>query len=179
MSLTKRVIQRRTAGILALCLTAMFAIGLHAGEQADQPAASNARGWSPSLVGTWRVTVQFEDCQTRAPLGNPFYSLLTFSSDGAMGGATVNPAFMPGQRSSDFGIWQRIGRLVYSATDEALIGFAGGPFTPGLQTLRHTITLAQDGATFTDKGTVQFADFNGRTVTPAEGCAGAVGTRVK
>jgi hypothetical protein len=157
----------------------MVPIGLHAGEQADQPTGTNARRWPPSLVGTWRVTVQFQDCQTGAPLGNRFYSLLTFSSDGTMGGTTVNPAFMPGQRSPDFGVWQRIGRSVYSATDEALIGFAGGPFTSGLQTLRHTITLAQDGATFADHATVQFADFNGNTVTPAQGCAGAVGTRVE
>jgi hypothetical protein len=164
---------------VALCAAGILATGFHAKAQSDQRFAARRGGLSPALVGAWRVTVQVQDCQAHTPLGNPFYSLLSFEPGGTMGGTTANPAFMPGQRSSDSGAWRRTDWSVYSATDLALIQFAGGPFTPGVQTLHHTITLAEDGNTFTDNATGQFSDFNNMQVTPAPGCAAAVGKRVE
>jgi hypothetical protein len=47
--------------------------------------------------------------------------------------------------------------------------YDGGPFTAGVQTLTHTITLSQDGSGFTNDATVQFADFSGNPVFPPTG----------
>jgi hypothetical protein len=166
------------AGVfVALCAGGIVATGFHAKAQSTQHSAA-ARTLSP-LVGTWRVTVQLQSCQAQTSIGIPFYSILSFESGGVMGGTTANSAFLPGQRSSDFGAWQRTDRSVYSATDEAFIVISGGPFAPGVQTIHHTITLAEDGNSFTDNATTQYSDFNDTQTTPPPGCATAVGKRLE
>jgi hypothetical protein len=178
MSLGTKLFARRGA-VAALGIAILFGSGLRAEPQSGITSnVSNGSG-SSSLVGTWRVTVMFVDCSTRAPLAGPFYSILSFAAGGTMGGATANPLFLAGQRSPDFGIWRRTDWKTYAAIDEALIVFTGGPFTAGVQTLTHNITLAQDGNTFTDDATNQFADFSGNPVFPPAGCSSAAGTRVQ
>ena len=69
------------------------------------PAA--AEDFNPSLVGTWSVQVTLVDCSTGAPVSPAFTSLLTFNQGGTMVGDTVNPAFAPGQRGGDQGVWKQ------------------------------------------------------------------------
>ncbi len=134
-----------------------------------------------TIEGTWRVTITQNVCETGAPIGLPFQSLLTFASGGTLSGTTANSAFLPGQRSTDFGIWSGEGRN-YKALSEAFIIFTGGPFTQGSQTISHVINLTDDGNGFTDVASVEFSDCNGKPVAPTatgHGCATAVGQRVR
>ena len=94
-------------------------------------------------------------------------------------GTTSNPAFLPGQRSTEFGAWKQTGAQAYSAVDEAFIIFGGGLFTQGSQVLRHSITLTDGGSGFTDDASIQFYDVGGNPLLPMPGCASAVGQRLQ
>ena len=73
--------------------------------EAQEPGGSAQR----TLEGTWLVQVTtLTDCQSRTPLGS-FSALLTFAHDGTMTGTTTNLAFAIGQRTTDHGIWSRLG----------------------------------------------------------------------
>lgn len=130
------------------------------------------------LEGTWRVAVTQQDCQSRAPLGPPFQSLLTFARGGTMSGTTANTFFLPGQRSDDFGIWSQAKARDYNGFGEAFIIFTGGRFMQGSQTIRHSISLSADADGFTDIASVQFYDAGGNPLTPVPGCAVAIGQRL-
>jgi hypothetical protein len=158
---------------LALAGALFLSSGLRARAQSEQPAKG--------LEGTWRVTVTQSVCPAGPPLGPPFQSLLAFGRGGTLSGTTASSAFLPGQRSTDFGSWSRVGRA-YSALSEAFIIFSGGPFTQGSQTIRHSISLTDDGNGFTDIASVQFLDVNGNPVAPTAmvpGCATAIGHRLQ
>lgn len=175
------ILRTRLVGLIAVgVMTGSFGFGQEVHAQAQSAKLPMVReGNSPaSIRGAWRVTATIQDCQTHAALGAPFHAVLTFSSDGILGGVTGNPAFLPGQRSPDFGTWRRTDWSTYKAVDQSLILFTGGPFSAGVQTLNHTITISEDRNQFTDDATTQFADFNGTQVTPTPGCATAVGTRI-
>jgi hypothetical protein len=128
------------------------------------------------IEGTWMVTVTQKVCETGAPIGLPFQSLLMFARGGAMTGTTANNAFLSGQRSGDFGVWSQKDGHNYSVFEEAFILFSGGPFTQGRQTIRHSISLTRDG--FTDVASVQFYDAGGAPLLKTPGCATAVGLRL-
>src|SRR3954447_11459555 len=57
------------------------------------------------LAGTWRVEVRQSNCVT-GEKGPAFRSFLTFDGTGTLTGTTAAPAFLPGQRSPDHGIWR-------------------------------------------------------------------------
>ena len=168
---------RRLATILGPALALAGVLFLSSGHSARAQSEQSAKG----LEGTWRVTATQRVCPAGPPLGPPFQSLLAFARGGTLSGTTASSAFLPGQRSTDFGSWSRAGRN-YSALSEAFIMFSGGPFTQGSQTIRHSISLTQDGNGFTDIASVQFLDVNGNPVTPtamAPGCATATGQRLQ
>jgi hypothetical protein len=161
----------------ALLLGSVGAVRAQAEDSAlATPRASRGPAW---IEGVWRVTVTQTNCQTGAPLGPPFHSLLMFSAGGTMIESTSNPGFLPGQRTAGFGVWTRTGELTYQALSEALIVFSGGPFTAGSQTLSHKITLSDRGNAFTDQATVQFSDVDGTPLTATPGCASASGQRLE
>jgi hypothetical protein len=84
-------------------------------------ASRDGRPESHALKGTWLVEVQLRICATQAPLGAPFYALLTFAGGGTMTGTTSSPQFAPGQRTGDFGVWSYCGRRTFSAVSEAFV----------------------------------------------------------
>ncbi len=131
------------------------------------------------LEGTWRVQVTTYNCSTGVPAGPAFKSLLAFHRGGTLTGTTTNPAFQPGQRTSDFGVWSSNGGHTYTAASEAYILFtsAPNPPVPGFQkgTQRINQAISVDGDQFTSVATVQFSDVNGNTLF--SGCASAVGQR--
>jgi len=96
-----------------------------------------------------------------------------------MTGTTANPAFLPGQRSGDYGVWNRSPGHSFSAVEEAFITFSGGFFTQGSQIITHSITLANRGNVFHDSASVQFYDGSQNPLTPEPTCATAVGKRLK
>jgi len=111
---------------------------------------------NPAIEGTWRVTITQRVCATGVPIGLPFYSLLTFALGGTMTGTTANAAFLPGQRSGDYGVWIPANGHNYSATEQAFIVFSGGPFTAGWQIINHSISPTNDGNGFNDVASIQF-----------------------
>ena len=168
---------KRLATTLGTALTLAVALIFSSGHSARAQSEQSAKG----LEGTWRVTVTQRVCPAGPPLGPPFQSLLAFARGGTLSGTTASSAFLPGQRSTDFGSWSKAGRA-YSALSEAFIIFSGSPFTQGSQTIRHSISLTDDENGFADIASVQFLDANGNPVAPtamAPGCATAIGQRLQ
>jgi hypothetical protein len=96
-----------------------------------------------------------------------------------MTGTTTNPAFLPGQRSGDYGIWSPTPGHGFTASEEAFINFAGGSFSQGSQVINHSITLTRHGNEFNDDASTQFYDVNRNALSPTPSCATAVGQRLK
>ena len=168
---------KRLATALGTALALAGALFLSPGHSARAQSEQSAKG----LEGTWRVIVTQSVCPAGPPVGPPFQSLLAFARGGTLSGTTASSAFLPGQRSTDFGNWSGTGRA-YSALSEAFIVFSGGPFTQGSQTIRHSISLTDDGNGFTDIASVQFLNVNDNPVAPtamAPGCATAIGQRLQ
>jgi hypothetical protein len=113
------------------------------------------------------------------PIGLPFQSLLTFAHGGTMTGTTASSAFLPGQRSGDYGVWIPATGHNYSTFEQAFINFSGASFTQGWQTISHSISLTNGGNGFDDVASIQFYDAIGSPLLPAPGCATAVGQRIQ
>lgn len=137
----------------------------------------------PTLTGTWRVTVMLVDCATGAARP-PFHSLLTFGADGTLSGTTNNGTFKPGQRTSDYGVWQRTQATSFHATSEAFILFSSPAsmsppapaFTRGVQRITQDIDIdPRSPDVFTSQASVEFFDEAGNAVLT--GCATATGAR--
>jgi hypothetical protein len=182
MNSTTKLFGGTMAGALTLAGVLFSLLGQSAAAQdkeqsPDARAAVSTAADIPRIEGTWRVTVTQKVCATGAPIGLPFHSLLTFVRGGTVTGTTSSPAFLPGQRSGDYGVWSQTDWHNYSAASEAFIIFSGGLFTQGSQIIRQSISLTDGGNGFTDVASVQFYDVNGTPLLPAPGCATAVGQR--
>jgi hypothetical protein len=131
------------------------------------------------LAGTWRVEIRQSNCDTGVQ-GPPFQSFLTFDRSGTLTGTTAAPAFLPGQRSPDHGIWNHKHGEKYSAILEAFLLFDSEPHPPfpgfraGRQRISQEIEL-KNYDEFTSAAVVQFFDTNGNIVMT--GCADAIGRR--
>lgn len=134
---------------------------------------------SPTLQGTWRVHVRIRDCNTNVERP-PFASFNVFARGGTATGVSSNGAFEPGQRSSDVGIWFRVGRHHYKAIAEALILFDSQPhgpfpgFSAGFQRITQEIELKNENE-FTSDAATEFLDLDRNVLST--GCASATGTR--
>ena len=130
--------------VAAMALTGTLVLG--SGRNASARLSATPSGEDESfrtgrvLAGTWRVKVQSHNCQTYAPIGNPFASLLTFNEGGTLTGSTTNPGFAVGQRGPDAGVWEWDGRHTYTAKSAAFLNFTtlpNPPFNPGFQAGTH------------------------------------------
>jgi hypothetical protein len=153
--------------LAAMALTFVIAVTTTSAAQSDNSSAGNG------LAGTWRVTVQLQNCATQASIGGPFQSLLIFNAGGTMVGTTSNPGFAAGQRSDDLGAWSYTGGQTYLAASEAYILFPTAAFVAGTQRIAQAISV--DGDQFTAAATVQFFDTN--HVQYRAACAVAHGQR--
>ena len=158
-------------GLLALGAAMAGSPRLHAGSD------------PPTLTGTWRVTVMLVDCTTGAARP-PFHSLLTFGADGTLAGTTNNGTFKPGQRTADYGVWQRTRTTSFHAASEAFILFSSPAstsppapaFTRGVQRITQDIDIdPRSPDVFTSEASVEFFDEAGNVVLT--GCATATGAR--
>lgn len=158
----------RSTRAAALALVVALALPAAVAAQSEASAAG--------MVGTWRVQVSAVNCSTGQTMGPSFASMLTFARGGTLTGTTRNPAFQPGQRSSDFGVWQQTGSNTYSADSEAFLLFnSSAPplFQAGTQKIIQSITL--NGNSFESVAITRFYDTAGNIVS--SGCAHAVATR--
>lgn len=140
------------------------------------PAAAQPELSAKGLQGTWRVQVNVINCSTGSAIGPTFDSLLTFARGGTLTGTTRNPAFQAGQRSGDFGMWQRTGQYRYTADSEAFILFTNSTppvFQSGTQRITQSIEL--DGDRFESVAITRFYDTHGNLLN--SGCAHAIATR--
>ena len=122
---------RRTT---ALIVGGLLFLGsaFQASAQSEPSASENG------LEGTWRVQVKTNNCLTGVALGTPFNALLAFARGGTLSGTTSSPAFEPGQRTSDYGIWSKTIGKTYNAVSEAFILFASPPrIRPQILSIRH------------------------------------------
>jgi hypothetical protein len=131
------------------------------------------------LTGTWRVEVTTYNCKTGVA-NAPFTSFLTFEASGTLTGTTANSVFLPGQRSTDHGVWKRAGRNYFMAASEAFIEFSTPTTAPtpslvrGSQRIEQSIELT--GAdSFRSDATLTFRDVGGTVVL--SGCAWATAQR--
>jgi hypothetical protein len=166
----------RLAAAVALAGMLVFGSGVRA------RARSEESGSDDGLQGTWRVQVTLVNCMTSAPLGPPpFTSLLSFALGGTATASTSNPAFQPGQRTAEHGIWKQTGQDTYASVREAFILFTTEPnpsvpgFPRGTQRITEAIQVEDDQST--SVASVQFFDAGGTLVRT--GCARAVGHRFK
>jgi hypothetical protein len=143
----------------------------------------NASAWShhdQEIVGTWRVTVQLNNCSGTS-IGGPFQSLLTFADGETMIEDTTNPGFAAGQRGTGHGVWEYKGHRTYDAKSVAFINFttpAAPPspgFTAGTQTIDQTIEFNHGPDQWSADAKVEFADASGTVYRQA--CAAATAKR--
>jgi hypothetical protein len=178
----------RLTCLLGLTGAAIFVAEWNTSARAKSPAAwDNDRFNGKTVEGTWSVKVTQIDCNTKAPKGPAFPSLLAFAGDGTMVEDTNNPGFAIGQRGPGVGIWSHDGHHTYLARSIAFIHFGTPgnppmvpPFKTGKQTISQTITFENDPDEFTSEAAIEFAD--NATPTPnayLNGCATATGTRFK
>lgn len=143
--------------------------------------SANAEDWDSDgkrLEGTWIVTVTQENCATKAQLGAPFQSYLTFARGGTLTETTSNPTFFPALRGPGHGIWKRTGEKTYSAKSLAFITLNGQLVKT--QEISQTIELQgeQDADSFeTTEASVKFFDPAGNLLLT--GCATATGKRLE
>ena len=137
----------------------------------DMDAQDNAG----DLVGTWQVSVILQNCQTKAPIGAPFNSLLTFADGGTMTESTANAMFFPAIRGPGQGVWSRNHRHgQYTAASIAFITMNGALVKT--QKITQNIEMGPGSDTFmTPQAAIEFSDPAGNVI--ATGCATAVGKR--
>jgi hypothetical protein len=167
---------------LALSGTLILGSGQRISARPAPPEHESSHG--RELQGTWHVQVQVYNCQTNAPIGKPFASLLAFAEGGTMSETTISPAFAPGQRTSGFGVWSHEGRHIYSAKSVAFLLFTTPPnppmspgFTAGTQTITQSIEFKEGLDQFTSEAAIEFADTTGRVYR--SGCATATAQRLE
>ena len=163
-------------------LTALVIIAgiFFAGAGLKAQAQSGKTNPKKDIMGTWRMTVTLYDCTTGAERP-PFQSMLSFAEGGTLTGTTANPAFQPGQRSPDHGIWTAVGDHTYKFLSEAYILFTTEPNPPvpgfprGVQRITQTVKV--NGNQLTTDGSAEFFDAAGNLVLGS--CAKAVGERME
>ena len=124
-------------------------------------------GWSPWVVGTWRLTVI-------PPLGAPHAGLATFAADSTLTVATqpVQPAppgapFATVSFSDGHGVWEPRGEGLAFVGEFIGAGPDGTAF--GLLTLRGGATLSPDGRTLSATYDLTVTTPDGTTVPAGQG----------
>jgi hypothetical protein len=124
--------KRVVTTVVALVAVGVIAAGAVSAARADDEPRSRA------LVGTWDVTLQL-------PGVPPGRVLATFNDDGTTVESAAAP---PATRGSSHGVWERIGRDLFSVTR---IFFRFNPQTGaflGTTKVNATVRVASDGETF-------------------------------
>ncbi|PTR33974.1 hypothetical protein C8J98_102161 [Luteibacter sp. OK325] len=161
-----RLLPAALALIGACALACASAVAAHDSDDRDD---------SSDLAGTWQFQITLHNCQSGAPVGAPFQSLLTFADGGTMTETTANSMFYPAERGPGHGVWSR-GRHKgqYSAASIAFITMNGGLVKT--QKITQTIQMGPGpNKLSTPQATVEFFDPAGNLLQT--GCAVAVAER--
>jgi hypothetical protein len=172
-------IDRRTKDMKSVIwgvLLALTAAGACAGSLTASAQTENREFEGRTLEGSWTVQVTQLNCETGAPLGNPFFSLLTFAKGGTLVETTSNPMFFPAVRGPGHGVWSYSDDHSFKAVSVAFITLDGALVKT--QTISQTIEMREGPDTFktTSASVVLVPVAGGPTIT---GCATAVGKRIE
>lgn len=160
---------RCTKSVVLMAMAGTLAMG------STLAVRAQAENRDAKLVGTWLFQVSLENCATKAPIGEPFDSLLTFNEGGTMTEATSNPSFYPYERGPGHGVWDRVGQNSFKATSLAFITLNGA--LQKWQTIAQTIQFTGRDSVKTSSADVKFTTPDGAPLM--EGCASATGKRLQ
>ena len=124
------------------------------------------------LVGTWKHTVEWVNCETGAPLRTPYSSLNTFYADGNASeiGFGVSGAI----RSGSHGRWVRTGKRTFANNFELGIFDPNGIYI-GYQIFERMLEVSVDGQRLTARG--RFVRYGLSDEITFSGCANEAGIR--
>lgn len=159
----------RWAGLFALAMTIALVLAPGSIASAQSQQTASGRG----LEGTWRVEVTLRDCNTGAPLGSPFRSLITFARGGTVSETTSR--FSPAVRGPGHGIWKQLQGSTFSSTLEAFLYSPAGIWI-GWQRLTQTLEIGDDPNISTAKVHNEIFDTNDKLLV--SGCSTAVAHRM-
>jgi hypothetical protein len=149
------------------CLVAAIALGTSGVASAQEPERT--------IQGVWRTQVTPVNCQTGAPLGVPFASILTFNNGGTMSEYGIPAGSSPALRSPSHGIWGREhGWEDYTYMFTFYRYNSSGVFI-GSQKVTSASKLDESGDAFTTHSAVSILDASDNVI--ASFCAVAAGTR--
>jgi hypothetical protein len=132
----------------------------------------DAKAPPSSLVGAWKVEVQFVNCESGNPMGAPFYSLVMFHRDGT---ATEAPFASLAGRTPSYGTWTRTADNVFASYTQFGVMDANGAAI-AYQELERMIRLSKDGQTIEVDARSQRFNLNDEPLFSV--CAEAVGDRL-
>jgi hypothetical protein len=152
--------------ILQLMATVFAAVMLIGSSMISVSGQDNRK--QPTLEGTWQTSVTPRNCSTGAPLIPAFPGILTFMQGGTMTGTSTAV-------TSVYGVWDRVpGAREYSFASISLRYNAAGTLL-GSRKITQSVTVSEDGETFTSNG--QFQDTDPAGNPTASGCSTSVGAR--
>jgi hypothetical protein len=128
-----------------------------------------------TIQGVWRTMVTPVNCQTGAPLGPPFASLLTFNTGGTMSEYGISPGGSPALRSPGHGVWQHEQSWQDYSHAFTFYRYNSSGLFIGSQRVRSALELGASGDEYTAHAAVEILDANGTVI--ATFCAAAAGTR--
>jgi hypothetical protein len=164
-NLNRFAASRRAALVLAGLLVLGYGLTATAWSENDE---------SPNrLVGTWRVQLRVQDCQTGQVL-RTFPALFAFAKGGTLTYATAGQ--LPSATTTGLGVWKHTRGHSYSAVSEVFIFSPAGAWTQ-THRLTRAIDVSDDGDQFTDTVALQIFDTNGNQIVT--GCGTSVGSRMK
>lgn len=170
---TRGNINIRRHGVLLLLITlALFGTAVTvAADGGGNSVQLEQSSRAPTLVGTWRVEITLQNCQTGEQMGDPFPALATFALGGTV--TTSDGGLSPAARGTGHGVWWRQGGRTFKAVTEAFLFSPTGTLT-GTQHLAQEVELARDGRSFQ-------AEVSATVTNPAgqfTGCATTIGQRL-
>ena len=148
----------KTTMTFAITLILFAAAAVQAQEAVSKIPAALYDDPSNSLTGVWESVSPLEvDCNTRVPFGPEVRALYTFNFGGTMNVEDTLPIEGP-FRSTGGGVWERVSGRTYKWVK---MHYSFAPNTPiHIFTIkaRGTLTISQDGESFTQAGTFDVLD---------------------
>lgn len=169
----------KSFGKTALALAAALLVGssaVRADGREDELWRAGFWWMTDPIEGLWNVNVTITNCATGAALAT-FPAMGLFARGGTFHDTNGGAASPPSSRSSSFGVWKHVrGRTYEFAFQLFRFNSTGQPI--GTQIVRHMVTLARDGESYTSSGSSEAFDTSGVLIPgPPTGCSTSTATR--
>jgi hypothetical protein len=162
-----RMTPSKSIGAGCLAVLASLALG---SARADAPEHENTGALAQRIEGTWNVRVEFFVCNVGTVLAS-LDAMALFARGGTFHDTNAtNPAL----RSSAFGDWEHLKGDKYQFAFKFFRFDATGA-NIGYNVIRHEVSLAPDGQTYTSEGIGEIYDAAGTLLMT--GCSRSTATR--